>query len=211
MREPDIYDTIQFYSKYSEQYDVKHASLNNYNQTYVDFINNAGSKHSLLDLACGPGNVAKFIKNYIPEIAVTGVDLSPEMLSLAKEKIKDATFYQSDIIELAIPEQTYGLICCAFGLPYIKPDQIADFVTQIDRYSEKGTSVYISCMQGNKSQAETISFGGDEKILIHYHSKEKIVDHFSNNGFKMVDYKELDYKEPDGSITIDMVIVFEKQ
>lgn len=202
--------TIELYSKYSTQFDEKIGKLENYNQTYTDFIVTAKRKTNLLDLACGPGNVSSFIKGIIPEIEITCVDLSSEMLDLAQQKIGNAKFYQADILNLDIPEKKYDLICCAFGLPYIKKTELDKFVREVTRFAEKETSVYISCMKGNAMGNEMMSFAENQTLLVQRYKKEDIIDCFLKYGFSLTSYNTLAYKEPDGNITTDMIFSFEK-
>jgi 2-polyprenyl-3-methyl-5-hydroxy-6-metoxy-1,4-benzoquinol methylase len=50
------------------------------------FSRTHNSVKSVLEIGCGTGNFLKLIKTRKPELKVTGVDLSPEAVELAKEK-----------------------------------------------------------------------------------------------------------------------------
>ncbi len=202
---------IEFYSKYSAHFDKKIGKLVNYNESYTNFVAIAKRKTSLLDLACGPGNVAAFIKSIIPGIEITCVDLSPEMLDLAQKKIGKGNFYQTDILNLDIPVRKYDLICCAFGLPYIKRVEIDKFVREVSRFAEKETLVYISCMKGEAIEKEKMSFADNQTLLVQRYKKEEIIDNFQKYGFFLSSYNTLKYNEPDGNITTDMIFFFEKR
>ena len=201
---------IDFYSKYSFQYDQKIGTLDLYNDSYIDFVNFAKRKGNLLDLACGGGNVSAFIKKLMPSISITCVDLSLPMLEIAKEKLKNGNFYQSDILDIQIPIAKYDLIVCAFGLPYISNSDIYKFVSQIDKFADKETVVYISCMQGDKTGFENMSFANNDKVLVNYHTKVSIIDNFKQFNFNLLKYKEQIFPELDGSQTIDMIFNFSK-
>ena len=201
-------EIINFYSKYATQFNTKIGALTLYDNSYKEFVDAAPVKTNLLDLVCGPGNVSHFIQNLIPDLQISCVDLSQEMLELAKGKLKQAKFYKSDILNLDIPENKYDLIVCAFGLPYVNREDIALFARQISNFAHPETSVYISCMKGNSSQLENVSFGENEKLLIHYHQRESLELAFQSEGFNVISYIEQDYPEQDGSISTDMIFVF---
>lgn len=201
---------IDFYSQYSQQFEDKIASLDIYNNSYTEFIVKSKRKTNLLDLACGPGNVSAFIKNMLPDIEITCVDLSEKMLELAKRKLTDAKFYISDILKINIPDKKYDLIVCAFGIPYIKSSDLNNFAEQINKYSDPGTSVYISCMEGLEIDNETMSFADNHSVTVQRHQKDNIVNSFEKHNFKLTDFKTQEYIEPDGSITNDMILLFEK-
>lgn len=202
-------EIANFYSKYSEQYDHTIGTLTLYDDNYKSFIENAPRKNSLLDLACGPGNVSAFIQKILPEIKITCVDLSREMLDIVQSRLPEAEFFQSDIVNLSIPQKEYDLVVCAFGFPFITKEDIEIFAKQLGNFMHEKSQLYISSMKGDTSQFEKVSFGGDEKLLFHYHTKEHIVQAFNTNGYQLISYNEQDYPEQDGSVTTDMVFVFE--
>lgn len=201
---------IEFYSNYSEQYDQTIGVLSQYNQSYIDFVNMADYKRNLLDIACGPANVSVFIKTLLPAIEITCVDLSEKMLEIAKSKLKVGDFYKADMLHMEITPKKYDLIICAFGLPYINHTQIKQFVSQLDIYAHDHTTIYISCMQGETSGLEAMSFANGEEVFVYHHTKQNVEQHFNDFGYSLIDYRELDYIEPNGSVTIDMVFVFKQ-
>lgn len=132
------------------------------------------------------------------------------MLSLASEKLQQATFYKSDILALEIPERKYDMIVCAFGLPYIKTCEVDTFVDQVNRFSSTGTSVYVSCMEGDTLTREAMSFAGLQSLHVQRHLKEDVVASFAKRSFKLVSFRKQDYNELDGSVTADLIFFFEK-
>lgn len=73
-----------------------------------------------LDLACGTGDFTVELLKRFPGIKVTGVDLTPEMIGMAKAKTSgiDAfvRFAVGDAQNLGfIADETFDLIVCAFG------------------------------------------------------------------------------------------------
>jgi ubiquinone/menaquinone biosynthesis C-methylase UbiE len=207
----DKNEIIKFYSEYSSQFDEKIGCLDLYDISYSDFVLNSKRKGNMLDLACGPGNVSAFVKKMIPDVEITCVDLSEKMLQLAETKIKDAKFYVSDILCVEIPENKYDLIFCAFGIPYIKSTDLDRFVSQVSKFSKKGTSVYISCMEGTSVENEVMSFANYQTVSVQRHKKDNVVDSFRKFDFTLVDFQTQGYKEPDGSMTTDMIFFFEKE
>ena len=204
-------NVIDFYSKHAVQFDKKIGSLDLYNHTYTNFVNSATDKRNLLDLACGPGNVSAFIQNLVPNIDITCVDLSESMIDIAKSKLPNSKFYKSDILDITIPHHYYDLIICAFGLPYINKLDIRKFVSEIDRFAHNNSIVYVSCMQGDKTEIESMSFSQNDKVQVYYHQKNTITDNFLDFGYKLLSYAEQNYIEPNGTVTIDMIFNFKRQ
>ena len=72
-----------------------------------------------LDAACGTGRHT----GYLVELGhqVIGVDSSPEMLAVAREKLPSVEFHQADLHELPVPDQAVDVVVCALALTHV-PD-----------------------------------------------------------------------------------------
>ena len=74
---------------------------------------------AVLDLACGTGDFTGEILRCCPGTEVVGVDLTPEMLDIARRKLAGAgnvRFQTGDAQDLHdIPSGSFGLVVCAFG------------------------------------------------------------------------------------------------
>ena len=74
---------------------------------------------AVLDLACGTGDFSGEILRRCPDAEIVGVDLTPEMLDVARRKLAGAgnvRFQTGDAQDLHdIPSASFGLAVCAFG------------------------------------------------------------------------------------------------
>ncbi|MDR1695092.1 MAG: class I SAM-dependent methyltransferase [Endomicrobium sp.] len=87
----------------------------------IPFAKDAG--FSMIDLGCGTGTVAKEIKNGFPDADVTCVDISPNMLEIAKTKIGSGKYIQADFNGFSFP-QKYGLIVSSLALHHLENDSL---------------------------------------------------------------------------------------
>ena len=75
-------------------------------------------KSGILDLACGTGDFTAVLAKRWPDARITGVDLTPAMLDVAKGKVvsENVSFEQGDAVNLeAFPDGAFELAVCAFG------------------------------------------------------------------------------------------------
>ena len=84
---------------------------------------------NVLDIACGPGTVSYLaaVKTG-PEGSVTGADISPEMLDIARSKISHQNSAPTEFIEtscapLEVPDSAYDVVVCQHGLQFF-PDRV---------------------------------------------------------------------------------------
>lgn len=112
------------YTAFAENYDLLMQDVNYKERTkYLLSIFEKYSKKPslLLDLACGTGSFSnEFAKR---DIQVIGVDLSPEMLNIAKEKSEkeklDVLYLCQDASELDLYGTVDGAVCCMDSINHI--------------------------------------------------------------------------------------------
>jgi ubiquinone/menaquinone biosynthesis C-methylase UbiE len=83
----------------------------------------------ILDLACGTGLVTRLLVTKFPTVAsVTGVDINPAMLALARRLMPATsipiTWQESDACTLRFPPASFEVVVCQQGLQFI-PDKLA--------------------------------------------------------------------------------------
>jgi SAM-dependent methyltransferase len=105
----------ELYRKYAKYYDLIY-SWKNYSQE-VEFIKKVIKRHKksegndLLELACGTGNhTQKLVDNF----KITGVDINPEMIKIAREKLPRTEFLEQDMKNLEL-ERQFDVITCLFS------------------------------------------------------------------------------------------------
>jgi demethylmenaquinone methyltransferase/2-methoxy-6-polyprenyl-1,4-benzoquinol methylase len=80
---------------------------------------NPPEKCRILDLACGTGDFTLELAKRWPEAKITGVDLTPEMIDIARRKLSaygNVSFIVGDAQNLSmLDSREYSLIVCAFG------------------------------------------------------------------------------------------------
>ncbi|MFH9797401.1 trans-aconitate 2-methyltransferase [Streptomyces virginiae] len=101
----------------------------------------------IADLGCGPGNVTELLATRWPEAAITGFDLSPEMLKRATEQHAGPTagggsldFRHGDIAGW-LPEEPYDLIVSNAALQWV-PGHPGSFGAWINGLRPGGTFAF---------------------------------------------------------------------
>lgn len=73
-----------------------------------------------LDLCCGHGNVTEALRSR--GCVVWGVDCSPSMLEMARERVPEAVFVEADVQELPFERDDFDVVVSNFGICHV-PDQ----------------------------------------------------------------------------------------
>jgi demethylmenaquinone methyltransferase/2-methoxy-6-polyprenyl-1,4-benzoquinol methylase len=122
---------------------------------YYDFVNNLISfgthyllrylairelkiepRSNVLDTCCGTGDFVKIIKRLSPKTKVIGLDFSPKMVKLAKQKNPKGTFIVGDCTNLPFGEGEFDYVTNGFGLRNIENGSKA--LDEIIRVLKKG-------------------------------------------------------------------------
>ena len=71
----------------------------------------------ILDLATGTGDQAiAFLNSEAPIHSITGIDLSKEMLEIAREKVLDAEFIEADAQKIPFSKEVFHAVSFSFGI-----------------------------------------------------------------------------------------------
>jgi ubiquinone/menaquinone biosynthesis C-methylase UbiE len=166
----------------------------------------------ILELACGPGNVTRYIKQRFPQSDLIAIDLAPQMIEIARKQVDGVDFRLMDLRELRKINRQFDSIICSFGLPFLSKSDAEKLISDCSEKLVKDGVLYISTMEGDESKAgfETTSFSGDSEIYFNYHRKEELEKALTNNGFELEYSIRQDYREPDGVIAIDLILIAKK-
>ena len=94
------------FSRYAKFYD-SYSTIQNFSaQELISQVRANGFKN-ILDIGCGTGNYTRLLKGKFPQAKITAIDLSKEMLCIAKDKLADRSikFLRADGQKLKIKEK----------------------------------------------------------------------------------------------------------
>jgi ubiquinone/menaquinone biosynthesis C-methylase UbiE len=95
-----------------------------------------------LDAACGTGRHAARLAALGHE--VDGVDLTPEMLVLARANVRDAAFSEGDLRSIPADDDAYDLAVCGLALAHIA--ELGDAVAELSRVLAPGGRLVVSVL-----------------------------------------------------------------
>jgi len=115
---------IEAYEKLAESYNalIDHKPHNAYydRPNTLSLLSNVNGKN-ILDAACGPGKYAEIL--LAQGASVTGFDISPRMIALAKERNNNkGMFFVHDLAQplTMVANETFDFVLCALALHYVE-------------------------------------------------------------------------------------------
>ena len=79
---------------------------------------------SVLDVGCGSGNNLAVLAHVMPHVKLSGVDVSPEALALAAQRVPSASFRQLDAQKEKLDER-FDLVLCNQVIEHLVDDMAA--------------------------------------------------------------------------------------
>jgi len=205
--------TIQTYNACADQYKKEISPLKIYNETYEYFASLLAEKAEVLELGCGPGNASKFIKNIRSDISITGIDLAPAMIKLAKEELPDDRFFVDDVRNIGTYKNKYDAILGAFCVPYLNKEELETMIVNCQKLLNPDGVLYLSVVGGDHTQSGPVteSFTNGMEVYVFFYPYEHIWSLLHENNF--VEKKKFDTPFPlsDGSFSSDYVLICQKQ
>ncbi|MCL1089717.1 methyltransferase domain-containing protein [Shewanella profunda] len=204
--------TVATFDKFAQQYQDKYMEFASYTQTYDALINNITHHNHLLDIGCGPGNISRYLAAKIPQMKVFGIDLSPNMIELAKQNVPTGQFEIMDNRQLGrlntLSAGSFDIIACGFCLPYLSKVDLVDFFKQLSMLICPDGLVYLSTMEDVDSRSGLQTGSSGDSVYVHYHQYDFIEQQLITNGFQILEISRQTFPVPcDAVPTTDLFII----
>jgi ubiquinone/menaquinone biosynthesis C-methylase UbiE len=128
------------YADWSKTYDVPNNPLIHLEETVLLPLLESLPPGRALDAACGTGRVSARLAAARHD--VLGVDATPEMLALAREKVPGAEFVQGRLEELPVEDAAFDLVVCCLALDHCA--DVGPAIAELGRAARRGGRVVIS-------------------------------------------------------------------
>lgn len=199
---------VEIFNKNALGYQEKFMNVDHYKDSFDLFCSSIQkSNPEILEVACGPGNITKHLLEKRSDLRILGTDLAPKMIELAKVNNPKAEFTLMDCREIGKLNKKFDGIMCGFAFPYLSKEEANAFIQDSSKILNTNGILYLSTMEDdyNKSTFKKGSTG--DEIFMHYHEADYLIKSLEESGFKLIDLHRQEYKEHDGSVSIDLIIL----
>lgn len=194
--------TINTFDKYAVEYEGKYMNYGPYVETYAPLSELLPADAAILDAACGPGNIAKFLLNGFPDRKLHGIDLSANMVARARINNPAATFDVMDCRKIPSLTQMYDGIVAGFCFPYLSREEAGTFISDTRTMLNTRGILYISFMEGDYAASGLQTRNDVDWVCTYYHDADLLVETLKAKGFEVIDLVRKKFKrddEPDAS------------
>jgi trans-aconitate methyltransferase len=195
----------------ANDYQEKFMDVSLYAHSFDLFCTYLNNQARVLELACGPGNITRYLLDQRPDLRIMGTDLSPKMIELARVNNPTAIFQLMDVKELHTLQDAYNGVMVGFCLPYLNINEVRKLIHDSTRVLVPGGIIYISTMEENEDHQSGIKTSGyGDQLYMYYHKSADLTEALEQNGFNLLHLSRILTKAENGTTTVDLLLIAQK-
>ena len=204
-------ETFETWNKVAKLYQDKFMDLDLYDDTYDTFCEQIVKVNSaILEIGCGPGNITKYLLSKRPDFKIEGIDISPEMIELAKNNNPKAAFNVMDVRDLDRMHSKFDGIICGFCLPYLAQTDYLKLISDCKNMLTENGIIYLSFVEGDYKTTGYQTGSSGDRVYFYYHSLDSINKVLRLNNFKTIKLMHKQYNKKEGVVETQAIIIAKK-
>lgn len=202
-------NAVNIYNKIAKDY-AKTYDTEDSNEEELIFqnsiLNYTSPKITLLDIGCGSGFSAEYFSN--KGINVTGIDLSEEMIRIAKEKHPSVNFQVADMRTFK-PSTKIDVVYAGYSMFHFPQEDFERTLENIKTYLNKKGIFALVMQEGSGELYEVEPFLPTEKIYIKLYTEDELKDILNKHGFEVLEIKRKKPKNK-GEFNYNKILIISK-
>ncbi|ABE54659.1 Methyltransferase type 12 [Shewanella denitrificans OS217] len=202
---------VALFNQLAQGYQDKYMDVGLYETLLGEFCAQLTHNAWVLDMACGPGNLSRYLLDKRPDIQLLGLELAPNMVALAKQNNPEAEFVQMDCRAIEFNHlsnktfatrltgektQRFDALICGFVLPYLTPAEVLALFDDMQQLVKDDGIIYLSTMTGKLADSGFQTSSSGQQMFIHYHEEAHLLRALSEAGFEMISHKQQAVSNP---------------
>ena len=154
----------------------------------------------VLDLGCGPGQVASAVKRR--GCHAVGVDLTSAMLDVARQRNPHLPLINGNVLRLPVRDGAFDGVIAWFSLHNLPRPLLSQALSEIRRVLRRGgVFVMVTHAGAGEDIIEHDRNGRTEQVLITYYEPNQLRSVLGRHRFRIVDLRERDPLEHEHAVT----------
>ncbi|MBK9106822.1 MAG: class I SAM-dependent methyltransferase [Saprospiraceae bacterium] len=204
-------ETFETWNKLAAQYQDKFMDLDLYNDTYDFICNSIARDHAkILEIACGPGNIAKYLLSVRPDFDIFGIDIAANMIELARINNPTASFAVMDCRQLDKITVKYDGIVCGFCLPYLSPIDSQKLIANCYQLLNADGLLYLSFVEGDQGQSGFQVDSSGKRSYFYFYNQEDLRVQLQKNHFENIKVFNVEYAKSGNEFETHIIFIAHK-
>jgi SAM-dependent methyltransferase len=146
---------------------------------FAELVRDTGGP--VLDAGCGIGLLAGYLRDL--GVDVFGVDLSPEMVAIARRDHPGLPFEVGSMTELDVPDGSVGGVLAFYSLIHVPDDEVPAACAHFHRVLRPGGVVMAGFHVGDEYRYKTEGYGYPTKLHLHLRPVARMAAWLREAGF----------------------------
>jgi SAM-dependent methyltransferase len=204
-------ETFDTWNKVAKLYQDKFMDLDLYDDTYGTFCEAINIENAtILEIGCGPGNITKYLINKRPDFRIEGIDISPNMIELAKANNPTANFKVMDCREVDKLQSKIDGIICGFCFPYLSEFDSSKLIKDCGNLLKDKGVLYISFVEGDYINSGFQAASSGDRTYFYFHTLDSLTKELTNNNFETIKLFNKNYKKNIATEEVHTIIIARK-
>lgn len=146
------------------------------------------------DIGCGPGHLTAHL--HALGLATFGIDLSPEMIAIARQTHPELRFEVGSMTALDLPDESLGAAVAWYSTVHTPPELLPRIFAQCHRVLAPGAHFLLAFKVGDEHLHRDQAYGHAVSLEVYWLPPDHVADLLTEAGF-VVDARLI--REPDAS------------
>ncbi len=152
------------------------------------FAESVRGRGLVADLGCGPGHVARYLRGQ--GVDVTGIDLSPEMVRVARARNPGIEFFTGDMTALDLKDASVAGIVAFYSIVHADAAGLAPIFSEMRRVIRADGLVLVAFHVGDHVVDVDELFGAHVSLTFRFHTPEGVARTLDAAGFRVIEQTE---------------------
>ncbi len=141
----------------------------------------------ILDIGSGPGQFSKYLTE--KGFKVEGIDVSDEMLVIARSKVPEVGFAKMDMRKLEFADHAFDGILAAYSIIHIPTPELPGVLAEMKRVLKPGGYALFIVQEGEADQVVDEPLAEGEKVFMNFFSTGRLNDLLTSAGLKIIEQR----------------------
>lgn len=208
----DYKETFNTWNKIASLYKDIFMDFDLYNDTYDVFCELIGRFKipTILEVGCGSGNISKYIFSKNSSVKLKGIDISENMIALAKELVPEGDFETLDARNILELNSKFDALLCGFTIPYLQKEDLVLFLENCGKILNNDGLLYLSFVDASYAESGFQTNSKGDRMYFYYYPLTFIEAQLKNKGFKVKNSFVKEYQKNDDVTEFHTILIAEK-
>ncbi|MEW1755762.1 class I SAM-dependent methyltransferase [Streptomyces cyaneofuscatus] len=126
------------------------------------------------DVGCGTGRVTAHLSELGLGLDVFGIDLSPQMLAVARQEHPGLRFEEGPMLALGLPDASLGGLLAWYSTIHVPDEELPGVFAEFHRVLAPGAPVQLGFQVGDEPLRMTEALGEEVSLVFHRRQPERV-------------------------------------